>query len=171
MNPVVVGIIVNGALVTGSTPALLVSGVVVAPLDPYVRALATRITVSAARGTIVIDRSGKAISLALGSRIAEEGSRTAELPIAPYLRAGAVIIPLRATAQALGASVRYDARSRTLAIGVPELPLTTLTPIRNTTPAPAGLPTFAPTPTPAPRPTISGIPKPRRTPIPIGPDG
>ncbi len=170
MNPVIVAIVVDGTLVTGSMPAVLQGNVVMAPLDPYVGALATRITASAESASIVIDRNGKSLTLVLGSRTARENSRPAELPIAPYLRAGTVIIPLADTARALGATAAYDARTRTLTLGLPEAPLATLAPVTQPTPGPAG-PTFAPTSTPAPAPTVSGIPKPRRTPIPIASDG
>ncbi len=168
---VVVSIVINGALVTGSTPALLSRGVVVAPLDPYVRAIATRLSFPVASDTIVVQRGSRILTLSLGSRRARMGPSEAELPIAPYLRAGAVIIPLATTARALGATVGYDARSHSLAIGFAELPLATLAPVSPVPPPPAELRTFAPTPTPAPQPTISGIPKPRRTPIPIESDG
>jgi hypothetical protein len=154
-HSVFVSVVVNGALVTGSVPAVLSHGTVVAPLDPYVRAIATRLSFPVESDTIVVQRGSRILTLSLGSRRARTGPSEAELPIAPYLRAGAVIIPLATTARALGATVGYDARSQTLAIAFPELPLATL----------------APTPTPAPQPTITGIPKPRRTPIPIGSDG
>lgn len=166
-----VGIVVNGALVTGSQPALLRDGVVVAPLDPYVRTLATQISLQPERDTIVVERGGRLLTFALGSRVALAGGEPTQLPIAPYLRAGSVILPLAVTARALGAKVAYDARTHTLEILTQDPPLETLAPVLRETVAPLGLPTFAPTPTPAPLPTISGIPKPRRTPIPIGSDG
>ena len=152
---------------------MLDRGIVVVPLDPYVRAIATRmsIPIPAEGDPIVVQRGPRLLTLSLGSRSARAGSSEAELPIAPYLRAGTVIIPLAATARALGATVIYDARDHRLAIDFPELPLSTLAPVLRTTPPPPDLPTLAPTPTPAPQPTISGIPKPRRTPIPIGSDG
>jgi hypothetical protein len=170
-HSVFVSVVVNGALVTGSVPAVLSHGTVVAPLDPYVRAIATRLSFPVESDTIVVQRGSRILTLSLGSRRARTGPSEAELPIAPYLRAGAVIIPLATTARALGATVGYDARSQTLAIAFPELPLATLAPASPAPPPPAELRTFAPTPTPAPQPTITGIPKPRRTPIPIGSDG
>ena len=166
-----VGVVVNGALVTGSVPAVLDRGVVVVPLDPYVRALATTMSIPVVGEPIVVQRGPHTLTLSLGSRSARIGPSEARLPIAPYLRAGTVIIPLAATARALGATVSYDARDHRLEIDFPELPLSTLAPVLRTTPPAPDLPTFAPTPTPAPQPTISGIPKPRRTPIPIGSDG
>ncbi len=176
MNSVPVGIVVNGALVTGSTPASISGGVVVAPLDPYALALATRISQPSERDTVVVARGDRTLTLIVGSRVAFAGPAQMHVPLAPYLRAGNLMIPLAAVARALGATVAYDARTRTLAIDCPEAPLATLAPatvapVLQPSPAPPpDLPTFAPTPTPAPQPTISGIPKPRRTPIPIGPD-
>lgn len=166
-----VGIVVNGVLVTGSVPAVLDRGVVVVPVDPYVRALATTMSIPIGDEPIVVQRGAHILTLSLGSRSARTGPSEAQLPIAPYLRAGSVIIPLAATARALGATVSYDARDHRLEIDFPELPLSTLAPVLRATPPPTDLPTFAPTPTPAPQPTISGVPKPRRTPIPIGSDG
>jgi hypothetical protein len=170
MNATVVTIVVNGALVIGSTPAELRDGVVMAPLDPYVRTLATAISPPFER-TIVVKRAGRTIRLRVGSREIEFGGATRLVPVAPFLRAGTLYVPLGIAARALGATVSYDGRGHTLAIALPELPIATLAPAPLGTPPPTDLPTFAPTPTPAPVPTISGIPKPRRTPIPIGSGG
>jgi hypothetical protein len=161
MNATFVTIVVNGALVIGSTPAVLRGGVVMAPLDPYVRTLATAIS-PASDPHIVVQRARRSLRLRLGSREIESGSALELVPIAPFLRDGTLYVPLAVVARALGGTVAYDGRGHTLAIAFPETPLATL---------PTGLPTFAPTPTPAPVPTISGIPKPRRTPIPVGTGG
>ena len=173
MNVTLVSIVVNGALVTGSTPAVITNGIVSAPLDPYVRAVATQIVAPAepsSRG-IVLSRGSRCVRLIVGSRTVQLDRRFARLPSAPYFEGGIVFVPLAATARGLGGTVAYEARTRTLTIAFVEAPLATLAPAGPATQAPPDLPTFAPTPTPAPEPTISGIPKPRRTPIPVGSGG
>ena len=163
-----VSVVLNGRLVTGSRDAEIRHGVVVAPLDPYVRTLATTIaTEPPAR--IRLERGGRTFVLSIGSRDAIAGSVGVKLPIAPYVRAGEPIIPLAAAARALGASVAYDAATRTVDIETQPAPLTTPTPYATWSPPPGELPTFEPYEAPTPQPTVSGIPHPRRTPLLVTP--
>jgi hypothetical protein len=145
----VVTVIIDGRAVVASAPALLYEGSVSAPIDPYARLIATRIAVDGERGWITIERDGKRVTVNV-----------------PYLRDGWPRIPLGAAARALGDSVSYDAARHVLRIdSPPRAPLATMTPFAGWTPPPGPRPTFTPNPVPTPRPTVSGIPRPRRTPI------
>ncbi|MBV9646051.1 MAG: hypothetical protein JO043_01135 [Candidatus Eremiobacteraeota bacterium] len=115
-------------------------------------------------GTIAFSRGNFSGAIVLGRSLARLGTRSVVLPIAPYLRDGAPLIPLAPLARGLGAFVSFDAPSKTLSIVLPP-------------PAPIALPsgnspsvreTAVPIrvePTPTPRPTVTWIPRPRRTPI------
>ena len=162
-----VDVVLDGRLVLGSQSARVSAGVVEAPLDPYVRDLATTIVIAGRR--ITLGRSDRTFVLFLGSRHGRVGTTATTLPIAPYLRAGATIIPLAATARALGATVRYEAASHTVTIETTPLPLTTFTPSPRNVPDAGPFATFSPTSTPLPQPSVTGIPMPRRTPILIDP--
>ncbi len=164
-------VIVDGCIVYGSTPARLRNDVVVAPVAPFVERVARRIERGTENGGLTFERGGRTLRIAIGSVVAHGDSAAQSLPIAPYLRAGEPIIPLAAVARALGAEVAYDGPSRTLRIELPDEPLSTMTPYAEWSPPPGPLPTFTPTPTPAPQATVTGIPRPRRTPIVVEPQG
>jgi hypothetical protein len=160
---IVISIVVNGRVVESSHCATLDRGVVVAPLDPFVRSFATAIE-SRNDGRIVISRGDAAIVLAIGSPFANDATDVRRLPMAPFVRDGEPIIPLGFAARALGASVSYDAKARVVTIHFDRAPLAAMTPQAGYVP-PADPVTFAPTATPAPRVIVTGVPRPRRTPI------
>ena len=162
---IVVTVLIDGTLVDGSTAARLSRDVVVAPLVPYLDRIADRIEVDPSGERIVFVRDGRSVAVTIGSPIIRSGSRALALPIAPYLRAGETLIPLAAVARALGASVDYDAVSRTVSVATIPAPLASLTPDAAYRPPPEPLATFTPNPTPAPKVEVTGVPKPRRTPI------
>lgn len=151
--PPVVSIIIDGRLVTSSTPALLVQGTVTAPVDPYARAIAERIDVDPVRRTVRFTRGDRSITLDF-------------LPIGPYVREEPLVIPLAAVARALGAEVSYDAKNAAVSIiSPPPDPIATMPRDVAQTPLPQPRPTFTPTPEPQPLPETSDVPLPRRTPI------
>jgi hypothetical protein len=162
---IAVTIVLNGHALEGSRSATLIRGVVVAPLDPYVRRFADAIATAGPGGQIAIARDDSRIVVAIGSPLAQCGPSVESLPIAPFVREGEPIIPLAATARALGASVSYDAGARAVYVDFARRPIATMTPFAGYSP-PTDPVTFAPTATPAPpRPEITGSPRPRRTPI------
>jgi hypothetical protein len=168
---VLVSVLVDGKLIASSRSADLTEGVVRAPLDPFVRRIADRITSEGRFITLV--RGSQTVSVVVGSRrLLADGARS-ELPFAPFLRRGEPVVPLAAVARALGAEVRYDGTTHTLVVrtvpGIPG-PLVTMTPFTGWTAPPGPLPTFAPTSVPTPRPTVTGVPQPRRTPILVDPE-
>jgi hypothetical protein len=165
IGAVLVTILIDGSLVAGSRPAHLCENVVMAPVAPYLRDVADRIEIDAETGRIVVGRAGRSISLDIGSRVLRGAAGIEDLPIAPYLRAGEPLIPLAAVARALGASVSFDAGSKTLSIASVPSPLVSLVPDVAYTPPAKPLEIFTPNPTPAPKVVVTGIPKPRRTPI------
>ena len=149
IGPPVVTVLIDGRPVAAPAPALLVGGMVSAPIDPYARLIATRITIDDRRGSVTFERGAARVTINV-----------------PYLRDDRGRIPLGALARVLGDSVRYDAVGHTLAIESPPAgPVATMTPYAAWTPPPGPLPTFTPEPQPTPRPTVTGIPQPRRTPI------
>jgi hypothetical protein len=165
IGAILVTVLVDGALVDGSVSARLCGDVVVAPLDPYLARIANRIEIDPSGERIVFERNGRSVAVRIGSSVITSGGMSRPLPIAPYVRAGQPLIPLAAVARALGATVDYDATSRTVNVATIPEPLASLTPDPSYTPPVRPLTTFTPNPTPAPKVEITGIPKPRRTPI------
>lgn len=149
-----VTVVIDGRRVDASEGARLERGVVVAPLDPFVRDVAERITDDGPGRGYTIERGSRRISVWIAAAAARDD-------VAPQT----TFVPLAAIARALGASVEYDARSRTIVIATTPDPLVTMTPFATYSPPPGPLVTFAPKETPSPAPTVTGIPHPRRTPI------
>jgi hypothetical protein len=145
----VITVVVDGRPVVAPKPAVLVGGMVSAPIDPYARLVATKITLDDRRGSVTFERGAARVTINV-----------------PYVRGDQARIPLGALARALGNSVRYDGAARTLEIDSPPLePVATMSPYVKWTAPPGPLPTFTPEPQPTPRPSVTGIPQPRRTPI------
>jgi len=161
----IVTVLIDGAPVDGSVAARLRGGVVVAPLEPYVAAIAQRIEPDQNGLRFVFQRGSRSVTVSIGSQVARSGPAVESLPIAPYLRGGEAFIPLAAVARDLGAAVDFDAATKTLHVSLPPEPLATLSPSGPWTPGPGPFVTFAPPQTPAPAPLVTGIPRPRRTPI------
>jgi hypothetical protein len=168
--PTVVAIVYDGREIAASRPATLQTGTVVVPLDPYLLRVTGRIAIDPVSGAITLFRNDQSVALALGNRTARVGGHAVQLPIAPYLRDGDPIIPLAAVARGLGLTVSYNGRARVVTIVSDDAqPLATMMPF---VPIPGASP-FESTridSTPTPRPSVTGIPRPRRTPIEIHED-
>jgi hypothetical protein len=165
IGAVLVSVLIDGSLVEGSRSARICDNVVMAPVAPYLRNVADRIEFDEHTGRIVVMRAGRSVSLVIGSRVLRGKTGAVNLPIAPYLRAGEPLIPLAAVARALGVSVAFDGPSKTISMASAPQPLASMVPDAAYTPPAEPLETFTPNPTPAPQVVVSGVPKPRRTPI------
>jgi hypothetical protein len=148
---VTVIVVVAGRRIDASHGARLENGVVMAPLDPFVRDIAER-----------IDGDGSGLRFVL-----RRGERSVTL--VPRLCNGEPYVALAAAVRGLGGSAEYIGRSHLLSIAFVPTPLVTMTPFAGYVPPPGPLPTFTAKPTDAPQPVVTGIPHPRRTPIVISP--
>ncbi len=148
---VAVTVVVAGRRVDASHGARLEHGVVIAPLDPFVRDVAERI-----EG----DGSGRRFVLRRGDR---------SVMLVPRICNGEPYVALAAAVRGLGGSAEYVGRAHLLSIVFVPTPLVTMTPFAGYVPLPGPLPTFTAKPTDAPQPVVTGIPHPRRTPIVISP--
>jgi len=159
-----VAIVIDGRRVDASRAARLEQGVVVAPFDPFVRAIAERIDGDGSGRRFTIVRGSRSIAITIGNRQARANDFEVLLPIAPALHGNEPFAPLAVVVRALGGSVAYDPTSRVLVIATVPGPVTTMTPAASQ--APAGPhETFEPKETEPPPPAPTGIPRPRRTPI------
>jgi hypothetical protein len=148
-----VTVVVNGAIVAGFTPARVVRGRVVAPLSPIVIRLASRAAYEPAMARVVIER----------------GSSRIVVPVA-FVEDATPFVDLGPIVRGLGGSAVFDTASKTLTIVLqgsdeivtpaPFAPGSAVSPGAVFTPAPR---------TVTPRSTETGIPRPRRTAIPVTP--
>jgi hypothetical protein len=150
-GPVTVIVVVAGRRIDASHGARLENGVVFAPLDPFVRDIAER-----------IDGDGSGLRFVL-----RRGDRS--ITLVPRICDGEPYVALAATVRALGGSAEYVGRAHLLSIVFVPTPLVTMTPFAGYVAPPGPLPTFTAKPTDAPRPVVTGVPRPRRTPIVIDP--
>jgi hypothetical protein len=164
-----VTVVIAGRRIDASHAARLRAGVVVAPLVPFVREIAERIDGDGSGRRFVIVRGEHRIAIVLGSRLARVDDVPAQLPMAPFTRAGTTYVPLAVVARALGGSVAYDGPSHTFSVTLIARPISEMTPTLNYTPPPTPFYTFTPKSTPQPQATVSGVPRPRRTPIEVNP--
>lgn len=126
-------------------------GRVMAPLDPYVTAIARS-----------IEYDGKALVIRLGDVFAQVPMDAAPAP-ARYQTTYVALAPI---ARTLGARVQFDVRTQTLYVETPRVALATPTPFNPAVPQIAPSPVFTPMPVETARPIVTGTPLPRRTPLP-----
>jgi len=150
----IVTIVLNGAIVPSFAPARISFGHVVGPLAPIASRIASRLAYVPADGMLII----------------EHAARRIVVPVAfvdddvPYVALGPVV-------RALGGSVSFDTRTKTMTISLADDRL-----IQTPQPFDPSAPQVAPTmvftpepPHPTPRATDTGSPQPRRTAIPAVP--
>src|SRR5438552_11178076 len=146
-------VVLNGAIVRSYNPAYLHNGHVVAPLEPYVTAVAARIGYNGS--SLVVTRGDRFARLRFGGHAPPGRWDQTYVEIAPLLRS-------------LGVSVAYDAQRRRLEIDTLQTMLVTPTPFNPAVPLAAPAAVFTPPAVATPRPQVSGKPAPRRTPLPLG---
>jgi hypothetical protein len=152
--PSAVTIVVNGTIVPSFTPARIVAGRVVAPLSPIVVRLASRTAYDRSGGTVTIERDGVRIVVAVV--YVENGQ--------PYVELGPVV-------RAIGGTAAFDSAAKTLTIAMNSGgPIATPAPFDPAAPRVSPTTVFTPRPpAPTPRGAETGLPRPRRTPIPVLP--
>lgn len=149
IGAVLVTVLLNGVAVPSSRPAELIDGSVMVPVNPFVRRIAQRTIYDPLNGTIAIS--------------AASGSTTVAITGEP----DEAYVPLARIVRALGGVVSYDGRTRVAAVLLAaDPPLASAPPYDPSQPTVAPRRLFTPEPTAAPRPVLTGVPKPRRTPIP-----
>lgn len=144
-------LVVDGTVVRSYVSAYVHRGRILAPVDPFVTRLATRIEYSG-RNMVVV-RGNRSIVVRLRAIRHPSQLQSTFVEIAPLLRA-------------LGEIVHYDARSRVLEVHSPALAIVTPTPFDPGAPEAPPEAIFTPVPVPTPRPVFTGRPLPRRTPLP-----
>ncbi|HET9392836.1 MAG TPA: hypothetical protein VFO29_04860 [Candidatus Rubrimentiphilum sp.] len=146
-------VVLNGSVVHSYSPAYLHNGHIMAPLQPYVTAVAARIAYSGS--SLVVTRGDHLAKLRFGGQAPPGQWDQTYVEIVPLLRS-------------LGVNVAYDPQRRRLEIDTLQTMLVTPTPFNPAVPLASPAAIFTPTATATPRPQVSGSPAPRRTPLPLG---
>lgn len=146
-----VAVLIDGRPLAAYVHAYLAGGRVFAPVTPLLTRLADRVWFDG--DTLVFERDGRRIRVRVAPVFPGELDGT-------YVPAGPVL-------RALGDSVRYDARSRSLEVRTRAAQsVASPTPFNPAAPSVAPSAVFTPEPAVTPRPAVTGSPLPRRTPLP-----
>ena len=137
-----VAVVVDGSPVRSYQPAFVLRGRVLAPVNPYVVAVAASVEYDGQ--TIVVRR----------------GDRFAQIAAARYVE----LAPLLRT---LGLNLSYDKRNRVVVLQTPPPVEATPTPFNPAVPSAPPAAVFTPVPETTPKPVVTGKPSPRRTPLPL----
>ena len=109
-----VTITVNGQIVSFDQPPIERAGRVFVPLRGVFEHLGASVVY--ANGLINATGNGRNISLHIGSTTATVNGQSVAIDVAPFLVGPRTMVPLRFVAQALGATVNWNANNRTVAI-------------------------------------------------------
>jgi hypothetical protein len=169
-----IDVFVDGRPEIGTSPAMLVDGRVLAPLDPYGIGIAERIEWGEGGDSVVVIRGEKHIVVRIPQKSAR--ARPTDADLRPHsiharrLPSGEIVVEIARLAEALGERVLFEAHAHVLEISMlPLAPIATMTPFSAPlVPLSNGpiFPVYAP---PTPRPSVNAIPDPRRTPLAVSP--
>lgn len=140
-------VVVNGTPVPFyGQPPVEQEGRVLVPLRGVLERLGATVRYDPLARTVVAIRGETTIALLIGGREARVGQRVVTLDTPAQVRAGTTLVPLRFVAEALGAQVRYDVGTRTVAIdmdmaGVSGAPVAAAAPAPTAPVKPAASPT------------------------------
>ena len=109
-----VTVTVNGSTITFDQPPIERAGRVFVPLRGVFERLGASVVY--ANGLINATGNGRNISLHIGSTNATVNGQPVTIDVAPFLVGPRTLVPLRFVAQALGATVNWNAANRTVAI-------------------------------------------------------
>lgn len=107
---------VDGVKLDLATPARIVNGRATAHVRALAEALGAAVSWNGPTQTVSIVRAGTTVELIIGSTAARVNGEPRTLDAAPYLENGRTQVPVRFVAEALGASVGWDATSRTVLV-------------------------------------------------------
>ncbi|MDB4898158.1 MAG: oligopeptide transporter substrate-binding protein, partial [Firmicutes bacterium] len=97
-------------------PEVVPPGHTMVPLRAIAEKMGAQVTYDAATQTVTARRGSTTISLTIGRTTATINGREQSLPLAPYIKDGRTLIPLRFISETLGAAVKFDPATSAIAI-------------------------------------------------------
>lgn len=142
-------VLLNGTVMHSYRPVFVRRGRIVAPVDPYVTALAASVAYSGSH--LIVTRGDRFTELSVQGPGAPAQWAQTYVELAPLLRD-------------LGIGMTFDARSRRLEIDTRSAVIAAPTPFNPAVPSVSPAVVFTPSPVQTARPQVTGRPAPRRTP-------
>ncbi len=109
-------IVVDGQAVVFDQPPMALGGRVLVPLRGVFEQLGAVVQWEPSTNTVTAERDGTTVQLVIGLREASVDGRPIQLDVPPMVVAGRTLVPLRFVSESLGASVDWDAGTRTVFI-------------------------------------------------------
>lgn len=125
-----ISVTVNGNRLSLDQPPVTVSGRVLVPLRGIFEALGTSVHYDAAAHAIHAQRGTLAIDLTLNSTSAQVNGRSVALDVPAQIIGSRTLVPLRFVSETLGAAVKWDAASNSVAVTTGSAPSTSFAPPR-----------------------------------------
>lgn len=114
-----ISVYVDGTKIVSDTPAIIVDGRTMLPFRSILNALGVdneSITWDAGSRSIEIHHNGNYIFLLIGSDFALANNKPITLEVAPLIRDGRTLVPVRFLAEALLATVTWEPQTKTVSI-------------------------------------------------------
>lgn len=109
-------IIVNGSTITGTQSSYVTNGTTMAPMRAVSEALGASINYDAKTKKITIANSDTKIILTVGKYQATVNGETVVLAVAPVIKNGTTMVPLRFVSQSFGCDVGYNSKTGVITI-------------------------------------------------------
>lgn len=107
---------VDGKRLITEQPAIVENGNTMVPLRGIFEALGAKVHWNKATQTITAHKGENQISLTIGKKTAKANGASKTLSIAPKVKNGTTLVPLRFISQALGAKVQWDQKNEIVSI-------------------------------------------------------
>jgi hypothetical protein len=111
-----VTIIVNGIKLSMEQPAVIRTGRVLVPLRSIFEALGAVLDWDPKTQTVSAEKEGKDVILVINEKVAKVNKKEKDLDVPPVIINGRTYVPLRFSAESLGATIEWDNDTKTATI-------------------------------------------------------
>lgn len=111
-----VSVLLNGSPVVLTQPAIVTNGVTLIPLRGLMEKAGVKLEWNPATAAITLTKGSSKIRLTVGSKTAVVNGKAKALEVAPQVRNGTTMVPLRMILETLNAAVTWDVATQTVDI-------------------------------------------------------
>ncbi|MDI3317472.1 MAG: copper amine oxidase N-terminal domain-containing protein [Bacillota bacterium] len=111
-------VFVNGVEPAFDVKPVVEHGRALVPVRAIVEALKATVSWDGANDSVTVQANGHTVVFTIGSKVAVVDGQSVTLDVAPVIRGGRTLLPLRAIAQLLGVPVRWQAQGNIAVVGL-----------------------------------------------------